>query len=252
MRKTEVIEPGKVRKTQVAAPAVTRDGIIGMLGAIILVASVVLVYALPEEDVILPQFRVEFPDKTSEFPTQSDFIEEGATRDFEYLIPDDNLVGLLIIVGWTDDHPASDPDSFLVEVINPAGESVFRPEKPFTNRPGQPDPAQNNLTQRALPFETQISVSVNPKPATALVEGLEGEAVEDAARRILPQYEAGGSGTWRIRASLLDAGDCRPRAEPGALGCADPNNPSGEDAGNPFSVTKVTYTSYEAVLTAAD
>ncbi len=227
----------------------------GVLGTALLIWAAVLVVTLPETVIPNPQFRLDFLESTEEMATVSADLLEGETVDFEVPVPSGaNLIGFSITVGWTDDMASSAPDRFKVELLDPDG--VTSETLELANPSGRPDESNGGLTSVAVPFEVGFNYVHNPKPTAAIVEGAHpDETVQDAARRIIPEYEAGGGGVWRIRVTLLEAGDCTTGGPvgPAAPACpVDPQNPRGEDAGNSFSVTRVTYSSYEPILTPLD
>ncbi|MGB0652785.1 MAG: hypothetical protein ACPGQL_06250 [Thermoplasmatota archaeon] len=261
-RKTVVLRAGGPKPK--GGGAVWRDRVIGVLGALLLLASVLLVEALPQDPVVLPQFQVTFPDEVGP-PASASLVPfaEGETQVFEFPVEHANVHTLTVVVGWTDDVAASDPDRFRVRLLNPEGEQVaekiLENAAPRYNDPAGPNPDPNRPLFEALPFSERIGYAPTSRPGSTIVEAVStSETPEEAQRRIAPDYAGDAEGTWSVEVTLLAAGDCEFNPGPLPLGiplCGDPSAPTGDgagdnDPGNTFSVQLFTYSHYEVSVAA--
>ncbi len=235
----------------------------GILGAILLVVAVILTFTLPEEDVVTPQFRVSFQEHQGEqFGTQSSSgpVPEGGSVDFVYDIPEDNVFRIAFTVAFEDDEPASDPDRFTVQLLDPNGnvagpDAVLtlkppRQEKP-EDIPADPTPDQRFVSER-MEFVVQVDVVERPKDTLVPADHPQ-ESVDEAADRLLPSYHFPTAGAWTVRLSLDQAGDCpQPDGNPDTnirvQECMRQTGPSGQDLGNSVTVTKLDTFYYTAAI----
>lgn len=225
--------PGKQVVLVRAGPSKKRplivDGVFGVLGAFLLIASVVLVNVLPEEDVVDPQYKVSFGPVASETlnsgpePTRFIYILPGQTLELAFNVSHPNLSLISVTVGAEDDHPATFPDEAQLELVAPNGTvypfnagSIFtapvvriEPEDegdPVPQQPGffyQTDP--NAITTRLANFPIQA------QPRDFFVTADPDAELFEVRDEIRGQFNFVDSiGTWLVRVSLVDPGHCPP------------------------------------------
>ncbi len=238
------------------------DTVVGVAGVVLLVASVLLVGVLPEEEVILPQFQVSFQEAPGpEQPTRREMFAEGETKAFEYLIEEHSITSITFTIAWEDDVPASRPDSFRVRLLDPDGVEVLTKLHANTAATRNTDAAPGEPMFVADPFEARLGYSPNSRPQALIVEGkTRTEGAEEVLARVGPDYVAGGEGIWTIEITLVDAGDCDTNdlgllalpvcSDPDGSPLGDQSDPTNQDTGNEFAVTLFTYTRYEPVVAA--
>lgn len=255
--------PGTPRKTVVVraggpAPKGRRlDLLVGLVGLLLLIATIGLAWYLPDRTYLNPQFRLSFPETiVGDLGSQrNEFAEGQGPFDFTVDFPDGNIKLVTLQIGFADDLPYSKPDSFQVELIAPDGTVHY--QESFTNDP--PRDAPNATAQPSVAIVDQIlTITVAPTPSEQIVGGLtHEEAKEQVLARLEPQFRVDNSGVWTIRVALLFAGDCPTPGEEGtypsqAFHCrfgtttslgVDPAN-DGSDTGNEFILQNVGYTFY--------
>ena len=248
-RRTVVLRPGAPADKGHAADLVT-----GVLGAALLLLCVALVILLPHKDYAVPQFRVTFPDNDTQLGTQSfDFTRGAAQHDFAYELPD-NTASLVVVPEFKDDQPASDPDTFSLQLFDPQGNPVG-PKTILTN--AEPIPPQNNPSNlsgvqtdyAAQQFSQPVSFNLGDHPEEQIVAGLSRTEIKQQVQaRIEPQHRLHTAGTWTVRVQLVQARGCADPSQQGAdyariLACRQKSN-DGSDAGNALSIANITFTTY--------
>lgn len=251
-RRTVVLRPGGPKDRGKAADVVT-----GVIGALLLLASVFLVQWLPNKEYALPQFSVTFPQSQTENPQPGfEFTTEegGRNHDFTYELPD-NVHSVTMVLYFRDDNrPASLPDRFRVELFDPSGNPVG-PRTDLVNAPPVYNASANPPTYEAGEITTpRISIPLGIHPEDRIVQGLSHrEVAEQVKARLAPQFHLGTAGTWTVRVSLVNAGNC-----PAAPGDSDtprdqfvfcrmtpgPQPNDGTDPGNLFAIENLIFTTY--------
>lgn len=238
------------------------DIVVGLIGLLLLVATIGLAWYLPDRTYLNPQFRLSFPETiVGDLGSQRhDFVEGDEPFDFPFEVTDGNVKTITVQIGFEDDLPFSQPDAFEVELLGPSGESFFK--ESFAN-----DPPREGSSPEADPTFTVVdeilSVPVAPTPTEQIVGGLRhDEAPEQALARLEPDYRVDNSGTWTLRVRLLYAGDCPNPGDEGSypsqgFHCVfgPPTNlgtPSGAspqaDPGNVFFLVNAGYTFYTPTI----
>jgi hypothetical protein len=239
------------------------DGIVGVLGLVLLLSTVGLAVALPHRDVLPQQFKVAYVDELHDLTQQSFAFKAGSeqTHDFLYEIPDDDVYLITVKYEFIDDLPASLPDQFSLRLYDPNGDPVG-PDVVVVNLPAEPDPASGAgpvvTDYRAVRLDAQFSTA-KAKPADDIVE-VQDQALN--ATTLAQQLEAKAhlatQGTWKLRVSLLQAGGCpgptdadsanRRAACQAELQAAPDASPAdvaaGRDAGNLFTVGVFSYSRF--------
>lgn len=270
-RRSAVFPPPASRRTAVlrAGPprqrSRTSDRIAGVLGVLFLVLAGFMVDALPEKDVVLPQFRVAFTTLDQvQMPTQRvDHIEHGGTWEAAFDVETDNVFSIALEIAVEDDQPSSLPDRFSLALFSPNGTQVGQTHVIDTNDPRERDPDQavENATGSSpayfSPPETlNLPFSIIQRPTDVVIEGEdEDDTLDDVADRLLPQHQIATAGTWTVRVTLEEAGGCPPPSQEDlrqALACNQDLGPSGQDPGNGFAVTLFKYTAYSAEVVPLD
>lgn len=226
---------------------------------LLLVAAIALGQILPDRTYLNPQFRLSGLELSAEAEEGSltFYFEEDGTRihDFKYNIPVDNVTSIRMGFGFVDDVSYSLPDSFRIDVYDPAGNFFGHAEMQNRDPSGgaQPtDPATFYLASQEGLFP------IAPPMQEQIVTGLtHTELPEQVLARLAPQYHVKTSGEWTVRVELVAAGDC---PDPGAgsyslqpIDCrvARPNSGNnaqvaedGQDPGNIFRIASFVYSYY--------
>lgn len=199
---------------------VAKDTIIGIVGAVILVAALVGVFYLegsqggaaggtPNE--------VSWTDRSLDGPELSGETEEGSSTNDTLPVPHGNLTTFDVVLTWTDD--IGDPDRFRLTVTSPDGALVKEAEG---------ESGRLNVT---FP-------DVNTVPPETTVYG---DSEDDARSKVAQQHtRTRGMGNWTVTIELVDAGDFSPI--PGGP-------PAQEDTSNTWELTSE-ITVYEPELVA--
>lgn len=239
------------------------DWVLGVLGLLLLVGAAALVPMLPEEETVLPQFRLTVRDGEPVDPMgpyEAD-LEEDASQSFSLNLSRDNIFEIELRVSTTDDNPASDPDRFVLVLEDPDGERVWQDD--YTT--AEPELSRSNTSVEFVSPEKERTyrVDVAPRPEDHIVDAAsKDETVEDARGRVLTPLVQSTHGTWTLRITLQEAGDCpNPDAQAGseelarAAECrrragADPGPPPepGEDRSNSLTVHELSFNWYVLAL----
>lgn len=252
------------------------DAVFGILGVALLVAAVGLGNVLPEEEVPPKQFLPEFDRDAEPLAPMTDPAwpgdepSDGELRpSLRYTdpLPEDDVREIEVvsdrfnIFQWEirltlpgDDIASSDPDSFSVELLAPNG-TVYESTEPVvaTDRPVETEPSPLNASTALYESET-VSQSVYFRlPAVPTADFITSNRTDfdatDALRVASDLYTRDTQGTWTFRVSMDAAGDCpEPGASPSqirrALACQEETEQSGEDPGNPLTISYIRYDYY--------
>lgn len=259
--------PGTPRKTVVLragapAPKGRRlDLLVGIVGLILLIATIGLAWYLPDRTYLNPQFRLSFPETIipDQHSSLHGFTEGEGAYDFTIDFVDGNVKAVTLQVGFADDLPYSTPDRFEVELLGPDGVSYYKDA--FENPP--PREAPNATAEPTVEtIDELITIQVAPTPTEQIVGGLSHrETPEQVLARLEPEYRVDNAGTWTVRVTLLFAGDCPTPGQEGtypsqAFHCrfgTSSNlapNPTGDgtDTTQEFVLANVGYTFYTPTI----
>lgn len=230
-----------------------------VVGVLLLVLAVALVDVLPEQERIVPQFRVAVQEmEGAEYGTERLEVPAGGEAAAAYEVQDDNVFRFTVSIEVQDDQPSSLPDWFELELLRPDGTAVGEP-RVFQTRPAQ-QKNQSQLVDSADPTQpffsdlsrAQFEFDVVERPKDRVVDAVdEDETAQEAGARLLPDLTLPTTGTWTVRVRLTEAGGC-PDPDPGtafqAAVCQRDLQPSGMDPGNGIAITLVKYRYYTAAV----
>lgn len=246
-RRTVVLRPGGPQDKGRKADLVTL-----VIGILLLLSCVVLVRVLPHKDYLMPQFRVSFIDSRDEltYSTQHFDFKKGTQdqkHDFTFQVPDETQ-SIQLVFGFKDDHPASLPDRFQVQLFDPAGNQVSTTQQLVNGPPSHDSNATNPgaaATYEAVYIESNPTFTLIEHPADEVVTGLSHTEVKEQVKaRLQPQHHLPTGGVYTVRVTLQQAGDCdtSQNADLGrsaACMSASGGDPNGTDPGNDFSLNFV-------------
>lgn len=246
-RATKVVRVGPPDKKGRAA-----DWAAAILGALLLILTVVLVQVLPRYDPLLPQFRVSFDESQGEGfeASQVHDFTEGSGSVFEFLanVTADNVQSITIRVSFTDDRAESLADRFQIELRNPSGERIEPTELLANPAPIFHGPDQLQFSYEAQAATMTYQFAVNPKPQEQVVQGVrEGVTKEQVEAEVAAKVHVATAGQWIVGVTLLEAGDC-PLPDPNGdtqfqIACQlDEAQGQDPDDRNSFAVEQFTYT----------
>jgi hypothetical protein len=250
-RRTVVLRPGGPKEKGRLA-----DILAALFGALLLLVAVVLVAVLPDKEFAARQFRVTFPDTLDDFTYATQkfgFNETEAEHihEFTYELPN-NVASINIRAEFTDKEGYSLPDHFRIELFDPFGnpqgtryEAINLPPTPNGT-----DPTEFDIH----PYSQTFNIATVEHPTEQIVAGLtHTENREQVLARLVPGLIGKTAGTWTVRVTLVQAGDCPPADNPGGssvfqqVRCRRPSSDSsepGSDPGNLFSLAGFIYTYY--------
>ena len=247
-RRTVVLRPGAPKDKGRLA-----DVLAALVGALLLLAAVVLVAVLPDKEYATNQFRVTYPDTLDDFTfaTQKfNFTEDDEqlrVHDFTYELPD-NVASVNIRAEFTDEQPYTDPDQFRIELFDPAGNPMGTRYDAVNKPPTQDASTPANMTQFAVDSYSQtFNIATAEHPSEEIVAGLtHTETREQVLARIVPQHTAPTAGTWTVRVTLVQANDCPlpPDADVFQFAQCRADTGDGTDPGNEFALAGFIYTFY--------
>ncbi len=188
---------------------VAKDTLIGIVGAIILVAALTGVFYYEGSQANgaagSQAYDVAWSSRTVNGPGADGYLEEGNSEDVELNITTRNLTTATFVLEWTDD--TGDPDRFRVTVTSPDGA--------FTNT------SEGNSGRITVTIPGVNSV---PPETTIYANTMDG-----AREKAADKYTATrGVGTWVVTVELVNAGDFNP---------AGTGPPVQEDEGNTWELT---------------
>lgn len=226
-----------------------REAIWPWTGAVLVVAAVVLVVALPRPEVLPPQFRVTYPEEPTTLPGGTLQLKDGGEGDLPIDVAGANLTRLVVTVQVQDDLPASDPDRFELDVRGPdqASHAHVASATPAPETDGQTPPGYR-APGRVVEL---VAVWAQP-PREGFVDGAKGETPGMVGARVASQHAAPPATQWSLHVLLASAGACPgPTLDAPRAAACHRDSPTGVDAGNPVVVTSVRAYHYHAVVTAA-
>lgn len=176
----------------------SRDTLVGILGAAVLVAAMVGVFAFERSQ--FREYDVTWSMEEAGSRTMNGTLDEGDTDPHPITLTDDDLpegramAQVRATVEWTDD--VGDPDTFSVAIAGPGDRSA-----------GPAEDDGGSVT---------VEAAVVPEPDATTASGRTPEDAEDQAAA---QLDAGqGLGEWTIEVTLEEApgepDDGIPPAEP--------------------------------------
>lgn len=237
-----------------------RDLIVGVIGALILLASLI-VPAVPgllwQPTVLPPQYKVSFGDVRTDLPARSQYIDApgsgaNASFRFEYEVPEDNVHTVTLFLHFQDDLNASDFDKFRIEVKDPFG-STFAAEFMQSDPPGvnATDPTRYDSPQERATFV----YALRPKPQDTIVDGNLNSTEESTAAEQEALNRLNTKGTWVVTVTAVETRGC-PTPGSGAdllaraAACRRENQDKGapapydRDRGNLFTIGTFSYTRF--------
>lgn len=247
------------------------DGILGILGGILLILAVVLVMALPETTVPDPQYRVEYGDELVEI-TSSRRSEElpGASTDGAipagresaleslYGVEFNNVFEVTVGVFFEDNRPESLPDVIRWELFYPNGTSAgissayeTLPTRETELTPGVGSGSFDTVRRDLY----QATFNLGGKPEDRIVTFRDGRngTVEDAEAAVVAQDTRATQGEWRLEIWLDSVGQCPSTptstspdetAIRRAQICQATQQQQGPDVTNGFTLSKFEYRYY--------
>lgn len=226
------------------------DVALGVGGVLLLVLTVLLFSLLPQDPPVIPQFEVSFEETVIEADPQTADFAEGDANTFTFPYDGDNLYHVGVAFTWADDVASSLPDTFRIEVVAPNGTTVAGPVE-HTNLQPDVDSDATPPSYEARPLRQSVQVALAPRPSTHVVAGeAPTDTVDDVRPGVEAEYGRGGGGEWQVVVTLVDAGDC---PDPSGFDlsrfttCQTATGGEG-DPGNPFEVSLVTFTKYDAIV----
>lgn len=224
-RKVVVVRAGPDPKRPII-----RDGIIGVVGGLLLLSSVLLVNVLPDEEVVEAQYRANFGQVSFEDPNGSKLtnqllgrpLVDGETWTLEYDVPFANVYGVELAVFLPDDRPATDPDTFRITLEAPNGtvydyangdimtiapEATGGSTPPFYQTPSA-------AGTRVISFNLAAPPSSYFFTATDVL-GEKGDFELFEIKAALEEFHtrADSAGTWKVHVQLVSTGNC-PAVDP--------------------------------------
>lgn len=220
-RKVVVVREGPDRRRPILI-----DAAVGIVGALLLLGSIVLVDVLPEDEVVEAQYRANFGEGSEEFNTvrSQDLLgrplAEGETLQADYDADFANIFRVDVGVYLEDDLPATNPDAFLMTLVAPNGTEYPYTTSGIATIPNEEDADSNSY--RPIPGQTPRILSFNlaAKPSSYFFTATDllGEPGDFQLFEIKAALEArhnnpSTAGTWQVLLTLQDAGDC-PATDP--------------------------------------
>jgi hypothetical protein len=189
------------------------DILVGILGAILLIAAVALAVVLPDKTYVNPQFRVAFAEFDGEGPgtmeTPEALTNAAPVYEFKLDIAEDNVKSVSIEVGFTDDIKYSLPDIVKVDLFAPNGTRMGGIDA-LQNPP--PKSGKNSTDPpQVFPAYQQANFHGWADQQEKIVTGLtHDEQVEQVQARYEkdPKYFVSTHGTWTVRVELVAAQGC--------------------------------------------
>lgn len=229
-------------------------------GAILLVLSLALVYALPVTETLPPLYRVSFGSETGDIPGgtihSANPPEESRIQELYFDMPVDNVFEVTVHYRFTDDVAASMPDQFILQLFKPGRDSLesIPPLHVVSNRLATEDPDQpgtfvpvevNNTYTWSL--EAPASDYVHAPPTEENVSAIEADVLAKRSRAT--------AGQWMLKVTFQPGGcpDALEAIQSGsdvevrrAVACAgeasDPATPGPpQDIANPITIESFKY-----------
>ena len=215
------------------------DAAVGILGLLLLVGSVALVDILPEDPVVVPQYKAAFEgnignpnnsitdlDTGSPVAAQTKFGTEGGDVVWRLDFQETNIYEVTVDLFLADDHPATLPDRFSVFLTSPNGtEFEYQATKGYIETLAtipNPEEIQDRTSPAPAFYVTdpdgeQISLvfrlGAKPSDYFFTTEDIFGEPGDFELFEIQAALEAQETrletvGEWQIRVEVLESGDC--------------------------------------------
>lgn len=246
-RQVVVVREGPSKKRPIVI-----DAAVGIIGLLLLLGSVVLVDVLPEDPVIVPQYKAVFEggigspnngiidlDANAPVSAQTRYGAAGDDLIWRFQFSETNIYEISVDLFLSDDHKASLPDRFQVFLTSPNGtETAYAAQQGFLETvPTVPNP-QGAADGAVVPEYyiddpdavgvSTIVFRVNAQPTDYFftTEDLLGEPRDFELFEIEAALEAKETiadtiGEWQLRVHILEAGDC-PEADPAGFAVQRP------------------------------
>jgi len=164
-----------------------KDTVVGILGAVILVAAMVGIFYY--EGTQVPggtstvggngsTLRVNWTSVPVDGPQQQGSTNEGGSSDTSVSLNQTNITSIEFMLQWTDDIPNSGPDHFRMTVTPPNGTNISGAD------------AEGDAS-----FSVNIPVGSAPNATTA------------SALQLAQWVSTKGMGNWTVHIELTNAGD---------------------------------------------
>lgn len=195
---------------------VAKDTVIGVVGAVILVAALTGVFYYEGSSAEAPtganEYDLSWASLTTEGPGLEGDTDEGETTTETVTVEADNITDVEVVLTWTDD--TGSPDTFNLTVTSPSGE-----------------------TRSVTGDSEEISVTFEGINEVPSEDTIAGDSRDDARSQAAHQYTATrGQGDWTVEVTCDEAGDVNP------IGAGPPVE---EDDGNSWELSSE-LTVYEA------
>lgn len=228
------------------------DLVFGIVGGLLLVLAVALFGILPEDDTPPRQWNVAYTDNLVEQADLQthDFAPEQTHR-FLFPLAQENIHSIQFTVEFTDDVAASLPDTFAFQIIAPNGEPLME-ELRYTTPDSESDGNPVLPTFTAGTASEAITAQVAPSPSSGpQAPSSDDEDLANAQARITDETKTMPAGDWILEVRLVSVGDCPDPSldPPRALACQTATNQQG-DVGNSVQVVKLSFTTYDAMVSA--
>lgn len=225
------------------------DWTTGILGALLLVAAVLLFALLPSEDPVPPTFKATYT-KEEIVLNLEDEAELTASQTHRITVPIDSpyVHSFSVNASWSDDIDASDPDQFLFIVTAPTLDGSERVGETITlsNEPGSPtDPTLT--TFNAEPMDVVITKTILQPPRDGIKPADHmNEDAANAQSRLREELSIYPAGDWQLEITLNQVGTC-PQAttEPQRNFACMAESAGAGDNGNSITIHSITYVLYD-------
>ena len=186
------------------------DLAVGVLGLLLLVASVVLANTMWVAEELPPQYKVSFVPQEGILDRQEFQFESSGSNfvahEFLFNITEDNVMEIKVNVYFTDDLAASDPDRFVVELVSPDGQA-YPDFHELINDPAVPNATNPSEPYQPIQASATYSFGFVPKPQDTVVETDFNATEESVAADQERLNHFNTKGTWKVRAKFTP-GNC--------------------------------------------
>lgn len=161
------------------ASRVDRDTVVGLVGAVVLIAAMAGVFFY--ERAQFDEYTVSWSTtEAASFEEAGSALNAGASAEHAFTVDPDPVARVRVVIQWTDD--VGNPDRFRVDVAGPDG-------------------LEGSADGESGEFEVVVPVSEAPSTTTA-----PGRSAEDAeAQAALGASTDAGQGDWTVTVTLLSA-----------------------------------------------
>jgi hypothetical protein len=219
------------------------------LGALLVIIALALVVVLPKPDVPVPQARVAYEEQVTDLPGTTVAVNAGQEADIPIEVRVANLTRLVVTLRVQDDHPASEPDRFEVEVHGPdgIGRALASSATPGPQPNGKTPPGYTAGVRTI-----ELAAAWRPMPREAFMDLQPGESLGMLAQRVALNQSRAPATPWTVHVKLVSAGGCPDAAlDPPRAALCRPDLPMGTDPGNPIVLQGAKAYSYRALVAAA-